>query len=89
MVERPEEYRWSSYGVNAWWDDSFLQAHEEYWRLGKSTAPRCFAYRELFKHQLSEKDLYFIRKAAHYCQPIGDDRFRKRIEQQSASRWDN
>ena len=82
MVARPEEYRWSSYGSNAWGDTGYLQAHDQYRRLGKSVAERCHAYRELFRHQLSDEDLYLIRKAAHYCQPVGDDRFRERIEQQ-------
>jgi hypothetical protein len=36
----------------------------------------------LFKTQLSKEDLHLVRKAAHYCQPIGDDHFRQRIEQQ-------
>jgi hypothetical protein len=29
---------------------------------------------------LSEEDLHLIRKAAHYCQPVGNDRFREQIE---------
>lgn len=82
MVSRPEEYRWSSYGVNAWGDESWLTAHDEYMRLGQSEDDRCYAYRELFRYALSEEDLHFIRKAAHYCQPVGDDRFRADIEQQ-------
>lgn len=81
MVSRPEEYRWSSYGVNAWGDESWLSAHDQYMRLGQSEDDRCYAYRELFRYALSEEDLHFIRKAAHYCQPVGDDRFRADIEQ--------
>ena len=42
IVKRPEEYKWSSYGVNAWGDDSWLVPHEEYLRLGKTTDERCF-----------------------------------------------
>lgn len=80
MVERPEEYQWSSYGVNAWGDAGWLQPHEEYSRLGDTVAQRCHAYRELFRQQLSEQDFHIIRKAAHYCQPVGDDRFRQEIE---------
>ncbi len=38
------------------------------------------AYRELFKVQLSEENLHLIRKAAHYCQPVSNDRFREEIE---------
>jgi putative transposase len=81
MVTRPEEYRWSSYGVNAWGDKSWLINHEEYCRLGKTISERCHAYRELFRIQLSDVDLHRIRNAAHYCQPVGDDRFRQQIEE--------
>ncbi len=80
MVARPEEYRWSSYGVNGWGDPGWLTPHEEYLRLGRDTEERTRAYRELFIHQISEEDLHLVRKAAHYCQPVGDDRFREQIE---------
>ena len=80
MVKRPEEYPWSSYGVNAWGDNYGLVAHAEYLSLGKTTAERCYAYRELFKVQLSEENLHLIRQSAHYSPPIGDDRFREQIE---------
>ena len=80
MEKRPEEYKWSSYGVNAWGDRSWLVPHAEYFALGKKQEERCYAYRELFKVQLSEENLHLIRKAAHYCQPVGDDHFRKQIE---------
>ena len=80
MVTRPEEYRWSSYGINAWGDHSWLRHHEEYLRLGPSSEARGHAYRELFRTQLGEEDLHLIRKAAHYCQPVGNDRFREQIE---------
>ena len=80
MVKRPEEYQWSSYGVNAWGDNYWLVPHAEYLSLGKTTEERCYAYRELFKVQLSEENLHLIRQSAHYSQPIGDDRFREQIE---------
>lgn len=80
MVARPEEYRWSSYGANAWGGRTWLQRHEEYLRLGSSPEARGHAYRELFRTQLNEEDLHLIRKAAHYCQPVGNDRFREEIE---------
>ena len=80
MVKRPEEYKWSSYGMNAWGDLGWLTPHEEYLGLGKSMDERCYVYRDIFKTQLSEENLHLFRKSAHYCQPIGDDRFRKQIE---------
>ena len=82
MVVRPEEYRWSSYGANAWGDNSLLKPHQEYLRLGLDGESRCQAYRQLFQQQLGDADLHRIRKAAHYNQPIGDDRFRRQIEGQ-------
>ena len=80
LVSRPEEYRWSSYGCNGWGDKGWITPHEEYLRLGGMQSERCYRYRELFNIQLSEENLHLIRKAAHYCQPIGDDRFRDQIE---------
>ena len=82
MVDRPEEYRWSSYGVNAWGDVKWIQSHEEYLQLGQTPEERYFAYRELFKHQLSEENLHLFRKAVHYSQPVGDECFRQQIEHQ-------
>ena len=81
MVTKPEEYKWSSYMVNAWGKESSVVHHEEYLRLDKEKEKRCFVYRELFKHQLSEHDIHLIKKAAEYCHPIGDERFKVFIEQ--------
>ena len=81
LVSRPEEYRWSSYRANVWGESSWLQAHGEYLRLGATSEARARAYRELFRTQLGEKDLHLIRNAAHYCQPVGDDRFAQQIAQ--------
>lgn len=36
MVGRPEEYKWSSYGVNAWGDNSWLTPRAGYLGLGES-----------------------------------------------------
>ena len=69
MVKLPEEYRWSSYHNNGWGDSGWVTPYDEYLRLGRGTEEHCNAYRELFKHQLNEADLHFIRKAAHYSQP--------------------
>lgn len=82
MVALPDEYRWSSYAVNGWGEAGWLQPHAEYLNLGKTPEKRCRAYRELFQSELSEIDLQLIRRAAHYCQPIGDARFRQQIEAQ-------
>jgi putative transposase len=80
MVQRPEAYRWSSYAFNAYGDPGWLQRHERYMSLGISRDERCHAYRELFRSHLDGEDIHLIRQAAHYCQPVGDDRFRQQIE---------
>jgi putative transposase len=82
MVAKPEEYKWSSYLVNAWNRLSSVVPHEEYLKLGVCEEVRCHAYRELFKCQISDEDVHFIERASQYCQPVGDDRFREQIEQQ-------
>jgi putative transposase len=67
--------------VNAWDKESALVYHDEYLKLDKDKDARCYAYRELFKYKLSEHDIHFIEKAEEYCQPVGDDRFKKDIEE--------
>lgn len=80
MVNRPEEYEWSSYGVNAWGKKGWLKPHADYISLGGNTADRFHAYRELFRIQLGEMDLHLLRQAAHYCQPVADEGYRRAIE---------
>jgi len=80
MVRLPDDYRWSSYGINAWGDAGWLQSHDEYLHLSRTVAARCYACRALFGHRLSKENIHLIRKAAHYCQPIGDDLFRQQVE---------
>lgn len=83
MVQSPEEYKWSSYRRNAWNEEqAFITPHVIYEALGNTDQERSHGYRELFKTQLDEFDVHTIRKAAHYCQPIGDTRFKESIERQ-------
>ena len=81
MVQRPEEYRWSSYGSNAWGDAGWITPHEEYLRLGRATHQRCAVYRELIRYHIEGNDLDLFRRAAHYCQPVGDGRFRQQVDE--------
>jgi len=81
MVERPEEYLWSSYTANAWGDEQALVTpHEGYLGLSENVEERLARYRALFAERLSRSDLDDIRLATHYCQPLGDDVFRQKIE---------
>ncbi len=80
MVEKPEEYKWTSYHANAWSDVSWLVPHYEYLCLGKNAVERSFAYRELFRYQIDSVDLHRLRKSIHYCQPVGDEHFAQLID---------
>lgn len=82
MVDKPEQYRWSSYMVNAWAKKSLIAHHYEYLKLGNKAEERCHAYRELFRYQLSEHDVHLIKNACEYCHPVCDDRFTEAIEMQ-------
>ena len=81
MVVKPEQYKWSSYLINAWGGMSSLTPHDEYLKLGSDSKTRCYAYRELFKHHLSDYDIHLIENACDYSHPVGDDRFRMQIEE--------
>jgi len=81
MVRKPEEYKWSSYRVNAWGAQDDLAKHHEYLGLGFTPEERCRAYRELFRYQIPDEDIHLIERASHYCHPVGDGRFRGQIEQ--------
>lgn len=82
MVDQPEDYPWSSYGVNALGKNSWLTPHDVYLGLGRDTAARNHSYRELFKLTISKADMHQIRTAAFYCQPVADDQFKRSIEDQ-------
>jgi putative transposase len=85
MVESPEQYRWSSYSVNAWGDRcDWITPHSAYLALG-SNLSRLRNYRQLFEHRLDDNDLLAIRKATHYCQPLGNDKFRLQIEEKAGA----
>ena len=83
MVTAPEEYEWSSYRVNAWGDSSnFIMPHDELKKLSVHDEERFRLYRQLFAEGLEDKTIEQFRKATHYCQPVGDKRFRDQIERQ-------
>jgi putative transposase len=87
MVTRPEEYRWTSYNVNTRGDSTdLILFHDEYLNLGEDSTRSYFAYRELFRGHLSEEDMHTIRKGTHYCQPLGDDRFRRQTEEKTGGK---
>jgi putative transposase len=72
LVKRPEAYQWSSYGSNAWGDESWIDPHEDYLRLGPSVKMRCLTYRSLFKARLSDIEATLFGAGISECSPIGN-----------------
>ena len=82
MVAAPEDYPWSSYQHHAWNKPCpIINDHELYLGLGRDKEERSYAYRELFRAQLPEQDIHSIRQAYHYNYPLGNDRFKEKIEE--------
>ncbi|MFO8153454.1 REP-associated tyrosine transposase [Thioalkalivibrio sp.] len=87
MVASPEDYPWSSHRMNAWGEAGWIQPHSEYVRLDRDASGRLEAYRGLFSESLPSGELAAIRRAIYYCQPVGDNAFRERVERQFGVRF--
>ena len=82
MVTHPADYPWSSYHSNAMGKAyGMLQPHEIYLSLGASPTDRRLAYRELFRQELDPAWVRDMRAAVQTGTPLGNDRFREKIEQ--------
>lgn len=87
MVIDPVDYPRSSYHYNALGQLNDLAVpHPEYLRLGESNEVRQAAYRDLFKHQLSENSITEIREATNKAWVLGNGRFKQRIQDQLGRR---
>lgn len=81
MVKTPDEYRWSSYGANAWGkNDILVIPHDVYLRIGLSPEERNRFYRELFKYAIPDEDIHNLKQSVSRNFPTGHDRFKRQIE---------
>ena len=81
MVSEPGGYRWSSHAANARArPDPVVSPHPLYLALGRTSMERCRYYRSLFPKQLEPAQLGLIRTALQSGTPLGDDRFRCKVE---------
>ncbi|MEX0740625.1 MAG: transposase [Pseudohongiella sp.] len=81
MVRSAGQYRWSSYRENALGVSGWMQPHAEFLALGKSDTSRREAYIRLFAKPVNRHQLTLIRHAAHSCQPVADNRYKKLLKQ--------
>lgn len=87
LVDKPSEYRWSSYASNALGKtDEMLSPAREYKQLGDSHKERARAYRALFKKKLGDELVREITEATLKGWVLGDRRFARKIEQLSGRR---
>jgi putative transposase len=83
MVDRPDQYRWSSYQCNALGQhNELLTPHEEWMALGVDHCSRCAAYRALFDDTPKRSQIDRIRYANRKGLPLGGDSFKSEIETQ-------
>jgi putative transposase len=81
MVEKPEEYPWSSYSFNGLGKaDALIVPHVLYSSMSNESLLRCHLYRELFKVNLSVDDVHIIRTCLDASQVLGRGRFKEQIE---------
>lgn len=81
MVRAPAQFRWSSYRANGQGKENrYLSPHPLYRALGRTKEQRLIAYRALFKAHVDDEDLARIRAAWQTGTPLGNDRFRVKIE---------
>jgi len=81
MVDHPGTYPWSSYPANAYGKASeLITPHPLYLQLGISAQTREANYRELFSSSLGKDEVHTIRTAAQFSTPLGNMRFRERLE---------
>lgn len=87
IVDRPEDYAWTSNHYNAWGEqDPLVSMHETYLALGHDQESRCANYRKLFNEPLAVDDREAIRKASHSSLPLGSEEFIEQIETRSGRR---
>lgn len=81
MVERPEDYRWSSYRSNGAGEDlKLITPHEEYLSLGKTKEKRMLVYRLLFDEGPGENEKTDIRNAVKRGLAFGSEKFKSEME---------
>lgn len=81
MADSPQDYKWSSYGFNAFDSvDRLLSPHASYLGLSRVKKHRRSKYIDLFSEHLDTKVLSAIRNCAQTGTPLGGSKFIKQIE---------
>lgn len=82
MVTKPEDWKWSSYAYNAYGEkDKLIKPHAVYLAIDSDKNKRIDYYRDSFKQFLHPSLINDLRAAVQTGTPLGDDGFKKHIEQ--------
>ncbi|MEO8305170.1 MAG: transposase [Betaproteobacteria bacterium] len=80
IVQRPEDYPWSSFRANACGaPDDLVERHSLYETMGCSPEERCLSYRALFQAAIPERDIHLIRDSTQHAWALGSRAFRRTI----------
>jgi len=81
IVNKPEEYKWSSYSYNALGElNAIISPHSEYLKLGQTEEWRRFAYKKSFRTEPDDIAIHEIREATQSNRVLGDNQFLRKIE---------
>lgn len=84
MVSHPSEYTWSSYQYNGLTKPvKIITPHDLYLGLGTTPEQRAKNYGALFEDDIPDFRLQEIRAAANSSRILGEDNFKRQIEQQT------
>lgn len=87
MVPDPADYSWSSYRAHAFGKAVGLWTpHPEYLALADMPRARQAAYRRFFQAELSQQMVTHIREALNQGLVLGNDRFRREVEELTGQR---
>lgn len=80
MVERAEDYRWSSHQANAYGvESSIITPHELYTQLGETKEERLSAYRALFDAHQPQRVKQEIETILNKGLVLGNDQFKAQV----------
>ncbi len=87
LVDKPQDYRWSSYAHNALAQtDEMMSAAGEYQKLGSTERECAREYKKLFRQKISAEQAQEITDATLKGWVLGDSKFAKKIEKLSGRR---
>ena len=82
MVKSPQDYKWSSFGINALdLNDRLITPHDSYLGLSLRKKHRLNKYKDLFSEHLDNKTLNAIRNCTQTGTPLGSSKFIGQIEE--------